>query len=61
MGRKRMRGVPILHGELKKTRGVDLTDTAWDAISQAAKSTGLSKSEFVEQWARSLIETDRKQ
>lgn len=49
-----MKGIPILHNELKKTRGLDLTDTAWEAISTAAKTQGLSKSEFVEQWARKL-------
>lgn len=54
MGQKRLKGIPILHDELKKTRGLDLTDTAWEAIAATAKAQGLSKSELVEQWARKL-------
>ncbi len=54
MGQKRIKGIPVLHNELKKTRGLDLTDTAWEAIAQAAKAQGLSKSEYVEQWAKKL-------
>jgi hypothetical protein len=54
MGKKRIRGIPILHDELKKTRGLDLTDTAWEIIAIASQVQGLSKSEFVEQWARAL-------
>lgn len=51
-GKKGMRGVPILHDEVKKTHGLDLTDTAWDAIGEAAKSLGVSRSELVERLGR---------
>lgn len=40
--------------ESKKTRTLDLTDTAWEAIAAVAKEQGLSESELVEKWAKKL-------
>jgi predicted HicB family RNase H-like nuclease len=54
MGKKRLRGVPILHDEVKKTRAIRLTNTAYEAIQEAATSEGISLSEFVERWGRTL-------
>lgn len=51
-GKKRIKGVPVLHDEVKKTHGMKLTDTAWDAIGEAATALGISRSELIEQLAR---------
>ncbi|MEB3177861.1 MAG: hypothetical protein VKL59_02295 [Nostocaceae cyanobacterium] len=54
MGKKRLRGVPVLHDEVKKTRAIRLTDTAYEAMGQAARQQGISLSELVERWGRQL-------
>jgi len=54
MGKKRLRGVPVLHDEVKKTRAIRLTNTAYEAMSEAARLEGISLSEFVERWGRQL-------
>ena len=40
--------------ESKKTRALELSDTAWEAIAAVAKEQGLSESELVEKWAKKL-------
>ena len=54
MGKKRLKGVPILHNEIKQTHGIKLTDTAWEAIGEEATRLGIRRSELVERYARSL-------
>ena len=49
-----MRGIPVHYDEVKRNRGFRLTDTAYEAIREAAKTEGLSIGEFVERWARGL-------
>lgn len=53
-GKKRIRNVPVLWDEVKKTHGIKLTDTAWNAINQVAHEQGISASELVERWGRQL-------
>lgn len=54
MGKKRLRGIPVLHDEVKRTRAIRLTDTAYQAIQAASALEGISLSEFVEKWGRQL-------
>lgn len=54
MGEKRLRNIPILHDEIKQRRTIALTDTAYEAISEAARLEEVSLSEFVERWGRQL-------
>ena len=58
-GKKGIRDVPMFHDELKKQRGILLTDTAWAAINNAARNTGVSASELIEQWGRQLEDPRR--
>jgi hypothetical protein len=55
MSRKRLKNVPILHDELKEKRTVSLTCTAWNAIKISANQQGVSASECIELWARSIV------
>jgi hypothetical protein len=43
-----------MYEEIKKTYGLSLTPTAINSLDYHAKKIGLSRSEFVEQFARSL-------
>lgn len=54
MGKKRLKGIPVLHDEIKKNRTMRLTDTAYQSMSEAARVEGISLSEFVERWGRTL-------
>ncbi len=54
MGQKRLRNIPVLYDEVKKTHGVKLTDTAWNIINEVAQEQGISASELVERWGRGL-------
>lgn len=53
-GKKRLKGVPILHDEVKQTHGIKLTDTAWDEIGKAAIELGISRSELIERYGRNI-------
>lgn len=54
MGQKRLRNIPVLHEEVKKTRCIKLTDTCWSSIMEAAQNRGVSASELIERWGRAL-------
>lgn len=54
MGQKRLRNIPVLYDEVKKTHGVKLTDTAWNTINEVAQEQGISASELIERWGRGL-------
>lgn len=49
-----MKGIPVDYSEHKLPHRINLTDTAWSAIALQAKASGISKSEAIERWARSL-------
>lgn len=49
------KGKPVYYDELKKIITVSLTPTATSAFDAKAKEAGLSRSEYLEQLARSLI------
>ncbi|MBW4631021.1 MAG: hypothetical protein KME30_03680 [Iphinoe sp. HA4291-MV1] len=51
-GIKRIKNQPVLHEELKKCRGIYLTDTAWKVAQEKAKNLNISASEYVEQLIR---------
>jgi hypothetical protein len=51
---KSTRNVPEMYEEIKKSYGLSLTPTAVNSLDYNAKKIGLSRSEFVEQFARSL-------
>lgn|GEM_PF-1382334 len=54
-GRKRVRGVPELHDELKKQVNVVLTPTGIEGLDAIAAEMKLSRSELIEQIGRNLI------
>ena len=54
-GRKRLRGVPELHDELKGRVTIALTPTGVGGIDAIAKSLDLSRSEVIERIGRGLI------
>lgn len=51
---KSTRNVPEMYEEIKKSYGLNLTRTAVNSLDNHAKKFGLSRSEFVERFARSL-------
>ncbi|MGH8001607.1 MAG: hypothetical protein ACREPR_19840 [Brasilonema sp.] len=51
-GRKRVKNIPVLYEELKKKRGVMLTDTAWQKIQELALKEKTSASEYLEELIR---------
>lgn len=54
-GKKSTRGRPEIYSEVKTTVCLALTPTAIVKLDELAKSAQLSRSEFVEQIARGLI------
>ncbi|MDF5716414.1 MAG: hypothetical protein PUP93_21685 [Rhizonema sp. NSF051] len=54
IGKKRKRNEPILHDELKTSRHLFLTPTAWEKLKAYAKKQEVSISELVETWARNI-------
>ncbi|HLO88566.1 MAG TPA: hypothetical protein VK203_26650 [Nostocaceae cyanobacterium] len=53
-GKKRIKNTPVLYDEIKKQRGINLTDTAWEILARTAKIQQISVSELIERYARSL-------
>ena len=53
-GKKRLRNQPVLHDEIKKKRGVMLTDTAWHKVQELAAREKMSASEYLEEMIRRL-------
>ena len=55
-GKKRMKNSPVIHTELKKHRGVMLTNYAWQGIQKKAVYQNISASEYLEQLIRYHLE-----
>lgn len=55
MGKKRVKGEPALHSEMKKTRAIVLTDTAIELFDKKAQALNISRSELIEGLARGEI------
>ncbi|HLP87344.1 MAG TPA: hypothetical protein VK184_01905 [Nostocaceae cyanobacterium] len=53
-GKKRVKNTPVLYDEVKKQRGINLTDTAWEILARTAKTQQISVSELIERYARNL-------
>jgi hypothetical protein len=53
-GKKRIKNTPVLYDEIKKQRGINLTDTAWEILARIAKTEQISVSELIERYARNL-------
>lgn len=53
-GQKRVKNTPVFYDEIKKRRGINLTDTAWEILARTAKIQQISVSELIEQYARNL-------
>lgn len=53
-GEKAMRGQPLYYDELKKSLNLKLTPTAKKILSELAKKTNLSRSEFQERLLRQV-------
>ncbi len=56
-GRKKVKGVPELHDELKKPVNLSLTPKAIEGLDTLAAQLRLSRSEIVEQIGRGLLST----
>jgi hypothetical protein len=56
-GQKRMKNVPVFYDEVKQTHGIKLTDTTWNTLRNVATEQGISISELVERWGRTLVKT----
>jgi hypothetical protein len=53
--KKRVKGESVHWDELKKTRTLTLTDTAWDELARKGEARGgISRSEVIEHWVRGL-------
>lgn len=52
---KRVKGVGHLHDQVKRQVSLMLTPEAQQRLDEMARQRGLSRSEFVEQFARGLI------
>jgi hypothetical protein len=51
-GKKRLKGQPIIHLEIKKKHGVWLTNTAWEKLKEIAQTNKTSASEILESWIK---------
>ncbi|MEM9927222.1 MAG: hypothetical protein AAF915_26350 [Cyanobacteria bacterium P01_D01_bin.50] len=49
-GKKRLKGVPVIHAEVKIRCNISLTPTAWGKLKNYAKSKDMSASEIIEQF-----------
>uniref|UniRef100_A0A1D9GBP1 Uncharacterized protein n=1 Tax=Moorena producens (strain JHB) TaxID=1454205 RepID=A0A1D9GBP1_MOOP1 len=56
--KKRMRGVPVDHEELKKPHTIWLTGTTWKGFQLSAKDSSTSVVELVEKIIRAEISKD---
>jgi hypothetical protein len=57
-GQKRVKNTPVFYDEMKKRRGINLTDTAWGILARRAKMEKISVSELIERYARNLNITE---
>ncbi len=55
MGKKRVKGQPVLHSEIKRTRAIVLTDTATELFDKRAQELKMSRSELIEGLARGEV------
>lgn len=51
-GQKRMKGIPVMHSEVKVRCNISLTPTSWQQLKDYAKSQGMSASEVIEQFIK---------
>jgi metal-responsive CopG/Arc/MetJ family transcriptional regulator len=56
--RKGIKGEPAIYEEFKERVNISLTPTAIASLDKAAQKRGISRSELIEQYARSLIEEE---
>ncbi|MBD2208189.1 hypothetical protein H6G33_25485 [Calothrix sp. FACHB-1219] len=57
-GKKRVKNTPVLYDEVKKRRGVWLTDTAWHSVQELAVKNDVSASEYLEEIIRKYCVTE---
>jgi hypothetical protein len=57
-GKKRIKDTPVLYDEVKKRRGVWLTDTSWHSVQELAVRGNMSASEYVENLIRKCCVTE---
>ncbi len=53
--KKRLKNVPVLHSEVKQRHQIVVTPTAWENMRTEANGRGISISELIEEFGRSLI------
>ncbi len=53
-GNKRVRNQPVFYDELKTRHNIIITPSSWLKLQKYAKKHGVSVSEFIEQWVKSL-------
>jgi hypothetical protein len=53
-GQQRVKGVGVLHDEVKQRHQIVVTPTAWENIKSEADRRGISISELIEEWGRRI-------
>ncbi len=53
-GHKRIKNIPILHSEVKERHQIVVTPTAWKNMKREASRRGVSISELIEEFGRTI-------
>ena len=53
-GQKRIKNIPILHSEVKERHQIVVTPTAWKNMKREASRRGVSISELIEEFGRTI-------
>lgn len=54
------KGVPVKGSEMRVTRTIRLTDSAWDGITEVAKTLNFSRGDLIEWWTAMLTHNEEK-
>jgi hypothetical protein len=55
MDTKRGRGKPRDYATIKTSKGINITDVAWDGLKVLSASFGLSRAELIERLGRGML------
>lgn len=53
-GQKRIKNIPVLHDEVKERHQIVVTPTAWENMKLEASRRGISVSELIEEFGRTI-------
>lgn len=54
------KGVPVKGSEIRVTRTIRLTDSAWGGITEVAKTLNISRGDLIEWWTAMLTHNEEK-